>query len=304
MTGGALLGAGLSAGEGSFAAEAPANQTASASYLFVHGAWHTGLCWSRVIEALTAAGKRAYAMDLPGSGLNARFPRSYLTQDLAALDTEVSPLKGQGLRIYVDAVAARIRAMSSGGKVILVGHSFGGMTVTKAAEAVPDLIQRVVYVTAYVPVRLPNVVAYNALPENGSTLSGTIKIGDPNIIGAVRINNRSTDPAYIEKARQAFYNDVATEDFLPFAASLVPDIPLQAALDDARGTPGRWGTLPRSFIRCTLDHAIPIALQDRMIAEADASTPDNKFDQYTLTSSHSPFASMPGELSAILASLR
>ena len=40
-----------------------------------------------------------------------------------------------------------------------------------------------------------------------------------------------------------------------------------------------------------------------MIAEADGLTPDNRFDVHSLPSSHSPFASMPDRLAALLASL-
>jgi pimeloyl-ACP methyl ester carboxylesterase len=293
---GAMAGAGLSACATPGAAE-PASQV---SYLFIHGAWHTSQCWNDVLARLTANGKRVHAIDLPGAGLNAQFPRAWLTQDLDALKTEVSPLKGMRLQVYVDAVVAQIRAMARYGKVVLVGHSFGGATATRAAEMVPELIHRVVYVTAFANVALPGIAAYTELPENRRGQAGATQIGDPGVTGAVRINNRSPDPVYVEKARQAFYNDVPTERFLPFAATLVPDVPLQAFVDDARGTAARWGRLPRSYIRCTLDQAIPVELQDRIIAEADASTPDNKFDQHTLVSSHSPFASMPGELATIL----
>ena len=40
-----------------------------------------------------------------------------------------------------------------------------------------------------------------------------------------------------------------------------------------------------------------------MIREADAMTPENRFDVHTLTSSHSPFASMPDKLADLLAGL-
>jgi hypothetical protein len=43
-------------------------------------------------------------------------------------------------------------------------------------------------------------------------------------------------------------------------------------------------------------------LQDRMISEADAATPNNRFEIYTLASSHSSFASMPDRLVAVLGS--
>ena len=71
--------------------------------------------------------------------------------------------------------------------------------------------------------------------------------------------------------------------------------------DEARGTPERWGTVPRVFIRTTEDRTIPLALQDRMIAEADAYTPHNRFEVHSLSSSHSPFASMPDRLAEVLA---
>ena len=90
---------------------------------------------------------------------------------------------------------------------------------------------------------------------------------------------------------------------LPFAHSLTPDDPLLPMIADARGTRDRWGRVPRTFIRCTLDNAIPIALQDRMIREADAFTPENRFEVKTLEAGHSPFASQPEQLAAILAGL-
>ena len=59
----------------------------------------------------------------------------------------------------------------------------------------------------------------------------------------------------------------------------------------------------KAFIRCTLDNAIPITGQDVMIAEADAFTPNNKFVQKTLATSHSPFVSSPQALTDTLVSL-
>jgi hypothetical protein len=117
----------------------------------------------------------------------------------------------------------------------------------------------------------------------------------------MRINPRSADPAYVEQGRLALYGDMPTEEYQRFAAYLNPDLPLAVAFDDAHGTPERWGRVPRTFIRATEDRTIPLALQDRMIAEADATTPGNRFETRTLASSHSVFASMPAELAGVLA---
>lgn len=82
---------------------------------------------------------------------------------------------------------------------------------------------------------------------------------------------------------------------------LVPELPARVTVEDARGTSERWGSLPRTFVRCTNDRALVIALQNRMIREADEATPNNPFEVHTLPAGHSPFASMPQELSEILA---
>jgi hypothetical protein len=44
--------------------------------------------------------------------------------------------------------------------------------------------------------------------------------------------------------------------------------------------------VPRTFVRLTEDQAIPPALQDLMIADADKLTPHNKFKVATVKSSH------------------
>jgi len=273
------------------------------SFLFVHGAWHTAMHWHRVTDRLVAMGHRAAAIDLPGSGLDAAYPAAFLQGDFGALQTEPSALSDVRLDDYVDAVTAQLTEMARYGTVTLVGHSFGGLTITRVAEAVPHLVRRLVYVTAYVPVNQKSGAEISMLPEGQTSLSGAVLVGDPTKTGAMRINPRDPDPGYVEKARSAFYNDLSTEEFRRYAACLNPDLPLAVCMDDARGTPQRWGTVPRAFVRTTEDHTIPLALQDRMIAEADAATPANRFVVRTLASSHSPFASVPDDLAAVLADL-
>jgi hypothetical protein len=163
------------------------------------------------------------------------------------------------------------------------------------------LLRRLVYLSAYVPVNYASANGYSHLPDNQSSISGAIVVADPLTTGAVRINPRNGDPDYLERGRQAMYNDVTTEEFLKFAVYFNPDLPVRVGIEDARGTKERWGTVRRAFIRCTEDHTVPLPLQDRMIREADAATPQNKFVVRTLASSHTPFASMPDQLAEVLA---
>jgi pimeloyl-ACP methyl ester carboxylesterase len=278
------------------------------TFVLVHGAWHQAACWGRVARALADAGHRVIAPDLPGNGLDARYPSSYLTGDRARLETEASPLADVGLETWADAVADGVRtyapqARSDGGRLVLVAHSLGGLAVTRAAEQAADSIDHLVYVTAHCATRLPSGVAYFALPENASALVSAVQVGDPATTGAVRINPRHPDAAYLDLLRAGFYGDVPEEEFWPFLHALSPDLPARVVLDDARGTPERWGRVPRTFVRCSEDRAFPLPLQDLMIREADEATPGNPFHVETLRSSHSPFASRPRELAAVLTSL-
>ena len=100
------------------------------NFLFVHGAWHAAAHWNGVVERLIRLDHRAFAIDLPGSGLNATYPPSYLRNDFAAFASEPSPAAAIHLADYADAIIAQLTAMASYGKVTLVGHSFGGLAIT------------------------------------------------------------------------------------------------------------------------------------------------------------------------------
>jgi pimeloyl-ACP methyl ester carboxylesterase len=276
------------------------------TFLFIHGAWHCSIHWSHVVERLTAKGHNAVAIDFPGSGLKATVPQAYLSNDPNALATEPSAVSEIGLNDYTDATVRAVEGLARGNDhVTLVGHSFGGQTITRVAEQVPHLIGRLVYVTAFCPALQPggSVDAYAILPENSSSRIGPLLVADPSKIGAFRLNARSADHAYLEQCRQAFYNDLPMEAFLRFAAFLNFDTPAKASAADGRGTPERWGSVPRTYVRCTLDQALPLSLQDRMIREADQMAPTNPFNVQTLESGHSPFASMPDTLADVLADL-
>ena len=56
----------------------------------------------------------------------------------------------------------------------------------------------------------------------------------------------------------------------------------------------------RTFIRCALDHAVPIGAQETLIQAADAFTSSNPTRTATLQSSHSSFFSMPAQLASVL----
>ena len=105
-----------------------------ATFVLVHGAWHGGWCWKKVVPLLRAAGHEIYAPTLTGLGERAHL----LTREIG-LDTHVQDIVN--LLEYEELT-----------QVVLVGHSYGGMVITGVAERVPDRLRQLVYLDAAAPV--------------------------------------------------------------------------------------------------------------------------------------------------------
>jgi len=261
--------------------------------VLIHGAWHGAGHLTALAAALTARGHRVQALDLPGHGTRARFPVSYLTRDTDTLRTERSPLADLTLdEVAADVIAALHRPS------VLVAHSMGGTIATRVAELVPELVTRLVYVAAFVPTRLGTAGAYLALPEGRTALGGGLYLGDPAAIGAVRIDPRSTDLSYQDELHAAYFSDVDSAGFAALAALLTPDQPLSFVGTPTGATAQRWGSVPRTYVRTTADRALPVALQDVMIRDADALAP--AFDQVTLDAGHAVFAAHADTLARLV----
>ena len=102
------------------------------TYVLVHGAWHGGWCWKRVRHILEAAGHRVYTPTQTGLG-----ERSHLLGPGITLDTFVQDI-------------CNVLVWEDLREVILVGHSFGGIAITGAADRERDRIAHLVYLDALV----------------------------------------------------------------------------------------------------------------------------------------------------------
>ena len=287
------------------AAAAPARPREPATFVLVHGANGNAAASAPVVAGLALAGHRALAVDLPGHGPAANFPASYQApQDLQAFATAPSPtLATSSLQSNVDHVADVVRRAALAGPVILVGHSMGGATITRVANEVPELIDRLVYLTAFCCTALGSVLDCFMTPEAAtSQLAAIPSVGDPERIGVSRTNWRSAEPEFLATVKAALAGGYSDEGFMAALNLFEPDESNLVAVDDARGDPASWGRVPRTYVRCTADRAIPVALQDRMIAEADAVTPCNTFEVHDLDAPHLG-PEDPGELVDLLTKL-
>jgi len=258
--------------------------------VFIHGTNASSAWISGLTNELTLRGHRCVAVDLPGHGQEAFYPRSYQApQNLEALATEPSPLAGITIEDYVERVTEVVRRARRHGPVILVGMSQGGVTVSRVGNAIPDLLDRVVYVAAYCCVDLPNMAAYLETPENSDSLIPKVTaamVADPAVLGVSRLNWRSADPAVFQGVKEALAGDFTDEGVSRLLALLEPDETAGIPTAEARGEAHSWGRIPRTYVRLTLDRLIPPALQDRFIREADRLTPGNPTDVRSVAAPH------------------
>lgn len=278
---------------------------ASTTFVLVHGSCSSSFMWAPVQRELALAGHRSFAVDLPGHGFDAQYPVGYQApQDLDAWAAEPSTLAGVTLQDNVDAVVDVVRRVADHGPVVLVGASLGGTTITGVGNVVPELVDRLVYVSAWSCVERLNPIEYMQEPEFGdSQLAplGALNVGDPAKLGVGRANYRTADPDLLAALKAATMADGTDEQFRAFLNILQPDESLAVMMADARGQAETWGTVARSYVRLTEDRTLPVAMQDRLIAEADALTPDNPYDVHTLATSHVGFLLQPEKLTDILA---
>ena len=104
-----------------------------ATFVLVHGAWHGGWCWSRVAKPLRQQGHIVFTPTLTGVG-----ERAHLLAPTIDLITHVRD------------IVAVVEAEELD-KVVLCGHSYGGMVITGVADTVTTRIDALVYLDAFLP---------------------------------------------------------------------------------------------------------------------------------------------------------
>lgn len=101
--------------------------------VLVHGAFHGGWCWRDVAARLRTDGHQVFTPTLTGLG-----ERSHLLSAAVDLDTHIDDV-------------VNVIEWEELNEVVLVGHSYGGMPVTGAADRMPARIAALVYLDAYAP---------------------------------------------------------------------------------------------------------------------------------------------------------
>ncbi|KAF3655398.1 putative receptor protein kinase TMK1-like [Capsicum annuum] len=139
-------------------------------FVLIHTGCHGAWCWYKIVELMKSSGHNVTALDLGASGTNAK-----QALDVASFSDYLSPLMEFMASLPADE------------KIVLVGHSFAGLSISKAMETFPEKISAAAFVAALMPgptfsaanvytetcgaviPELDNRVTYDNGPENPPT---------------------------------------------------------------------------------------------------------------------------------------
>jgi len=233
----------VSVGITAFAAEQGKSDT---SVVIVHGAFADGSDWAKVIPLLQAKGITVRAVQ---NGLNS------LSDDVA---TATRAINGQP------------------GKVVLVGHSWGGTVITEAGAN--DKVAALVYVAAFAP-------------SVGQT-TGEIGKDYPTPPGITKLVADSS--GYLTLSAEGMASDFAQD--LPAAQSSVmyaTQGPIQSKAFGEKTTVAAWESKPSWYIVSQNDHMIQPDLERAMAKKIGAKVT-------TLPTSHVPQQSRPADVAKVI----
>ena len=229
--------------------------------VLVHGAWHGGWGWKRLTPLLRRAGHEVFAPTLTGLG-----ERAHLAGPAVDLETHIRDIVG-------------VLETEELEDVLLLGHSYGGMVVTGAADRVPQRIARLVYLDAFVPENGKSLMDY-VVPERGARfreegeLTGSVTPPPPSLWGITR----PEDAAWLARH----------ESRHPFASMRQP-VRLQNEAALAR--------IPKAFIYCSS----PATGSFDQFALKFRNDPAWRF--FELATGHDAMILAPQELARILSEL-
>jgi pimeloyl-ACP methyl ester carboxylesterase len=230
------------------------SESRSVTVVLVHGAFADSDGWGPVVERLQAAGHTVIAA--------------------------ANPLRS----VAYDAAQVRALVETLDDSVVLVGHSYGGMVISKAATGAEN-VDALVFVAAFAPESGDSGATLSS-KFPGSTLAETLR--------PVPLPDGNQD-MYVDQDlyHGQFAADLSEETTRLMAATQRP-ITL-AALQEAADGPQAWASLPSYFVVAGADRNIPVAAQHFMAERAKAA------EVVTIDgASHAVFASHPDEVADLI----
>ncbi|XP_048574226.1 salicylic acid-binding protein 2-like [Triticum urartu] len=224
---------------------APADQASSKHFVLVHGVCVGGWAWFKVATRLRSAGHRVSTPDLAASGVDPRPLR------------EVSTFFD-----YSKPLLDLLGSLPPGEKVVLVGHSLGGVSIALACELFPEKVAAAVFVSAFMPDHRspPSYALEKYMERRMDWMDMEFKPQDPEgkLPTSMRFGPLVT--------RAKFYQVCSPEDLtlgrslMRVGSMFVDDLKLQPPYTEAR-----YGSVRKVFIVLKDDNAIFEGFQRWMV---------------------------------------
>lgn len=206
------------------------------TFVLVHGAWHGGWCWDRLVPELTGKGHAAVAVDLPTTG-------------------DISD-------IGLAAGAAAVGAAVPDGDTVLVGHSMGALLLPLVAAQ--REVRHLVFVNAFVAA--PGESMNEVVDREGDVFSP----GWPDLARRQERLGGGASAWPHDAAIDAFFHDCAPQDAAWAADRLRPQT--WAALADPCPV-GAWPDVPSTYVLCRGDRVVNPVWSRRAAAAVLGVTP-------------------------------
>lgn len=246
-------------------------------FVLIHGACHGAWCWYKLSDLLKKAGHRVTAVDLGGAGL--------------------SPIDGDAIRTlaeYNQPLADIMKTLPDRDrvgaekkeKVILIGHSLGGVDLTCMMEQFPDKISVAVFLAAFMPV--PGTTPLQLI---GQFYQRYQTWGDMEF--KYGLDGQPTSFKFGSNFALDYIYQKSPSHDITLAESLLRPHPVLD--EEVVFSSENYGRVPRAYIVTKHDNIIWEELQRKMIAD---NPPDRVYELED--SDHCPFFSCPGQLAQVL----
>jgi pimeloyl-ACP methyl ester carboxylesterase len=169
-------------------------QSQPRTFVLVHGAWHGGWCWRRVVDPLVKQGHKVFTPTLTGVG-----DRSHLLSKDINLDTHITDI-------------VNLFKWEDLNNVCLVAHSYGGWPSSGALEQIGDRVSSIIWLDAFKPDNGEKVLDY-ASEFNRKAFQDAIARGEPGRASpkaeVFRVNDK--DRAWVDSKTTPQPNGVAVQ---------------------------------------------------------------------------------------------
>ncbi|XP_058090136.1 putative methylesterase 14, chloroplastic [Magnolia sinica] len=244
-------------------------------FVLIHGQGFGAWCWYKSISLLEEAGLLPTALDLTGSGIDQTDTNSIST-----------------LAEYAKPLIDYLHNLSENEKVILVGHSCGGASISYALECCPKKISKAVFVSATMV--SDGQRPFDVFAEELASAEMFMQESQFLMYG----NGKDKPPTGLmldkQQIKGLYFNQTPPKDIALATVSMRP-FPLGPIMEKLSLSPENYGTARRFFIQTLDDHALSPDVQEKLVRE---NPPQGVYK--IKGSDHCPFFSKPQSLHKIL----